>query len=98
MKKSALFLTFLFVFSAFPFFHYANAEISNDNTNWGIKTPEPDPPQSIKQEASEKVWQGEHDEVIYDNFGSDQSPAFLNRENINPTESDYGYGTPNGNE
>lgn len=34
-----------------------------------------------------------YDEMIYEQYGSDQSPAFNNRENINPNESDYSYGS-----
>lgn len=32
-------------------------------------------------------------ELIAPQYGSDQSPAFLNRENINPSESSYNYGS-----
>lgn len=35
-------------------------------------------------------------EMIYEQYGSIESPAFMNRENINPNESDYGYGGSDG--
>jgi len=38
------------------------------------------------------------DEMIYQQYGSDQSPSFNNREKINPNESDYSYGTSGGND
>lgn len=37
-----------------------------------------------------------YNELINQDYGCDQSPAFLNRENINPNESDYGYGATDG--
>lgn len=46
---------------------------------------------------SEETWQELHDQLIYDNYGCEDSPAFLNRENINPHESDYEYGSSDGN-
>lgn len=92
MKKSVLFLICLFIF---PLFHFAQADVTGDDSNWGIQ-----PTKSVPAptEKSEQTWQDEHDEAIYDNYGSDQSPAFLNREKINPNESNYNYGTPDGNE
>lgn len=98
MKKIILCIIVLIVASLFHLVN-ANAEVTNDDKNWGIEPVVLDKPSGTSNsEASEKTWQGEHDEAIYDNYGSDQSPAFLNRENMNPNESDYGYGTPNGNE
>lgn len=37
-----------------------------------------------------------YNELIEPEYGCDQSPAFLNRGNINPNESDYGYGSTDG--
>lgn len=35
-------------------------------------------------------------EMIAPGYGSDKSPAFLNRDDENPNEDSYGYGTPDG--
>lgn len=37
-----------------------------------------------------------YDDVVVQEYGSEESPAFLNRENINPNEGSYGYGTADG--
>lgn len=69
-------------------------EAAPDNSNWGV------PPMSQNEQVidenttpSENTWNDEHDLKIYNNYGSEKSPAFLNRENINPNESDYGSGS-----
>ena len=38
----------------------------------------------------ESVWDKEREENIYDNYGSEQSPTFLNRENIETDENPQG--------
>jgi hypothetical protein len=37
-----------------------------------------------------------YNEMIYEDYGSNQSPAFNNREDINPNESNYGFGSSGG--
>ena len=64
-----------------------------DNSNWGIQ-PQKQSPQKLS--AAEKTWDEEEYEYIYENYGSQESPAFLNRENINPNEADYNYGSCDG--
>lgn len=51
---------------------------------------------ALKEENAEQIWNYTVDDYIDRNYGSDASPAFSNRENINPNESDYGYGTADG--
>lgn len=36
------------------------------------------------------------DNNVVEQYGSEQSPAFLNRENINPNEDSYDYGSTDG--
>lgn len=64
-----------------------------NSTNWGIQPKQKTQPAG---EPSEYVWDKEEEEYIYDNYGSEYSPAFLNRQNMNPNESDYGYGSFDG--
>lgn len=64
-----------------------------DDSNWGISSyPQVKPSQ---QEQSEKVWNNENDELMYDNYGSANSPGFLNRGNVDPrgsiSEDNYDY-------
>ena len=66
------------------------------DSNWGIQ-PASDNQQAKQDNNSDQ--QGADDfysELIAPQYGSDQSPAFLHRENINPNESDYGYGSFDG--
>lgn len=82
-------------FSIFFILSPAFADDCPDNsTNWGIQTP---PPKTYKSgETSETTWNREQQDNIEDNYGSIYSPAFLNRENINPDESEYNYGSSDG--
>ena len=91
------------VLFTFSIFHQISSNVSAQATNeeegnWGVEPIIMNKPNKNNTENSEKTWQGEHDEVIFDHYGSDQSPSFLNREDMNPNESDYGYGSPDGNE
>lgn len=40
---------------------------------------------------AEDVWEREYERALDEGYGSSQSPAFLNRENINPNEDEYDY-------
>lgn len=53
-------------------------------SNWGIQTN----PNYTKISPAQKVWDAQRDEIIDERYGSDESPAFLNRENIDPVDSD----------
>jgi len=73
-------------------------ESALDTSNWGVQSR---PQASCDYDEyyedgdtspSEDTWNGEHDNKIYEKYGSEESPAFLNRENINPSESDYNSG------
>lgn len=68
-----------------------------DDSNWGVQ-PVPQPTQDTGGSAEQDAWKREHDEIIYQKYGSEDSPSFLNRENMNPNESDYGYGSTDGDE
>lgn len=92
MKKIASFFVFLLAFSAFAFADEAPV----DDSNWGIQ-PEKAQGQYLNDVSTpEETWNDTHDTIIFDKYGSEDSPAFLNRENINPNESDYAYGHSDG--
>lgn len=73
-----------------PLLAFADSS-SVDDTNWGVQ-PTLRPAQAITPEASEDVWNQQRNNIIDEKYGCDTSPGFLNRDNINPNESDYGYG------
>lgn len=55
--------------------------------NWGVQ-----PSTSVKQDAgetSQKIWDKEENEKIHEYYGSEESPGFLNRGDIDPSTSDY---------
>ena len=62
-------------------------DISANDSNWGIQSPIEK--QQKEAETSEKVWEKEQSGKLYENYGSQDSPAFLNRENIDPSTSDF---------
>lgn len=73
----------LFTLSCLLFTPFAFA----NDSNWGVQ-----PLNKTQQnagEASEKVWNRENNENIYENYGSEESPAFLNRENVDPATSNF---------
>lgn len=48
-------------------------------------------------ESEEQVWNNEESQNIEENYGSDKSPYFINRDNITPDDTDdcidpYSYG------
>jgi len=89
MKKILLLIFCLYIL---PCYVYAD-DAPCDNSNWGVQAK---PENKTNSDVSEQVWDGEEENYIYDNYGSEESPAFLNREKMNPNESDYGYGTADG--
>lgn len=75
----------LLLFALCPL-HFAVSSVSAEE-NWGVQ-----PPSSVnkgKEEASQKVWDREETEKIEKYYGSEESPDFLNRGDIDPSTSDY---------
>lgn len=60
--------------------------------NWGVQPVSEDQQAQLDNDSNVQGSDDFYSELIAPEYGSDQSPAFLNRENINPNESDYGYG------
>lgn len=84
MKKFLLLFLFLFLIS--PAFAYDYQ--SNNNS---VPNQQTTNTQNNSKEASEQVFDETKDQLIYDYFGSEESPAFLNRENIDPQEPNTGF-------
>lgn len=83
--KKIIFLVISLLLLYYPAF--ADDTFYHDS-NWGIQ-PVTNNSQKTKQTSqSEKVWNEEHDKTIDEDYGSEQSPAFLNTENINADEYD----------
>lgn len=72
------------------------SDSSVDDSNWGVYPQNRDEENAEETSSAEDIWNYERSDLIYNNYGSDQSPAFSNRENINPNECDYGYGSTDG--
>lgn len=81
MKMIVRFILILFALCTLHF-----ASFAEDASNWGIQQPEV---KQIPNEASEKTWEKEQNEKLYENYGSQDSPGFLNREDIDPATSDF---------
>ncbi len=50
----------------------------------------------IVQEYLSNTQDAYYNDNVTEQYGCEQSPAFLNRENINPNEDSYGYGGSDG--
>lgn len=81
MKKVFL----LFICLTFLYIPVYADDSPADGSNWGIQTNQ----HYSKTSPSQKVWDTQRDQIIDEKFGSDTSPAFLNRENIDPRDSDF---------
>lgn len=84
MNKILRYILLLFVFCML---HFAALPVLADDSNWGIQ-----PSSQVKQpssQAAEKTWEKEQNEKLYENYGSQDSPAFLNRENVDPATSEF---------
>lgn len=71
---------------AFCILHFVALPVSAEE-NWGVQ-----PQSSIKQDAgetSQKVWNKEESQKIDEYYGSEESPDFLNRGDIDPATSEY---------
>lgn len=85
MKKFILLLFLLFLIAFTNVFCYA----SDDNdSNWGVPLDSQDRKQA--GEASESTWNNEKNGIIYEDYGSNQSPSFLNIENTDLYDSGNG--------
>ena len=60
---------------------------ADDSSNWGVGQPSVTKP--ISGETSEKVWDKENNEKVYEDYGSRDSPGFLNREDVDPATTDF---------
>lgn len=72
---------------AFCILHFAVSSVSAEE-NWGVQSTS-SPVKQGAEEASQKVWDKEENEKIHENYGSEESPGFLNREDIDPATSDF---------
>lgn len=90
MKKFAFLIIFILAFS---YMHHALADDVNPTSdpNWGVPSENENTHNDDYSKSGEDEWDKIYDQTIYNKYGSDQSPAFLNRDNMNPGESDYGY-------
>lgn len=82
------FLRYGFLLFALCTLHFAFVPVcADDEQNWGVQPPSA----SVLslRENSEKVWDREEDEFLYENYGSPDSPGFLNRENVDPATSEF---------
>lgn len=83
MKRIYVCVLLLFAFCPL---HFAALSVLAEE-NWGIQ-----PPSSVKQgagETAQKVWDKEESQKIDEYYGSEESPDFLNRGDIDPSTSDY---------
>lgn len=93
MKKIVLLMSFLFLCSypcvAFDSDAYSN--IVKDRQMYNADNPK------VQKNSSDTEGSDDfYNELINEDYGCDMSPAFLNRENMNPNEADYGYGGSDG--
>jgi len=84
MKKFILLI--LFIFLIHPVFadDYQNTDNSQNNTPNTSQ-------QKNSEEASEQMFDETKNQLIYDYYGSIESPAFLNREDIDPEDPNTGF-------
>lgn len=85
MKKFVLFLLLIMVSSVNAFAD----DSALDSTNWGI-SPHRQTNSDQPGEAEEAVWEGERDEYIYNNYGEEDSSAYMNRSKVDAYESNHG--------
>jgi len=89
MKKSAFSILCLILFACPVFAMYGDPPFNATEPPAQIKkTKEPLPTIKIPDKEGPDDF---YNELIQQDYGSNQSPAFDNTEEINPSESDYGY-------
>lgn len=81
---ASLYLCILFTLYSLLFIPFA---LADDSSNWGIQQPQVE--KTKQGETSEKVWEKEQSEKLYQDYGSTDSPGFLNREDVDPATSDF---------
>lgn len=93
MKRIIRCILIFFAFCHFPLLHFASLAFADESSNWGVQQPSVE--KTKQGETSEKIWDNEQAERLYDDYGSPDSPGFLNREGIDPrdstSEDDYDY-------
>ena len=92
MKKIILLFIYITLFSLLCPVFADDAPL--DNSNWGVQ-PLPTRrynPQTNDVPTSEEVWDRQRDQIIEGRYGSDDSPSFLNRSNMNSNDTDDGEG------
>lgn len=80
MKKIIFLVFFIFLF-------ISPVIADNNSSNWGVQPLNVNPQNG--SEASERVWNRENNENVYENYGSEESPAFLNRDDVDPATSEF---------
>ena len=88
MNKLIILIAFVFFMPCLVF----ASDAAVDNSNWGI----PLKPQNRQTsgEQEERVIDNEQNQAIYQNYGSEDSPAFLN--SVNPPENEFEYDSGDG--
>jgi hypothetical protein len=66
---------------------FTSLAFAGDSSNWGVQQPSVTKP--TPSEISEKVWDKENNEKVYEDYGSKDSPGFLNREDVDPATTDF---------
>lgn len=89
MKKIILLFIYLYVFSFF--YPVCASDAAVDNSNWGV-SPTTSQNKQGSGEQEEKVLDNEQNQTIYENYGSKESPAFLNSVNSPEDEGEYDSG------
>lgn len=93
MKKFILSSVCLLIFSMFSCAFADETSISNSNCNMRPKQQT----NTAYGESEEQVWNNEEEQNTEENYGSDKSPYFINRNNTVPDDTDdcidpYSYG------
>lgn len=90
MKKSAYLILFLCLFSSPTI---AIAENGSTGETYNVENQPYTSEQSTTDENDDDAQESDdfYNELISPDYGSDQSPAFNNRGDMNPNESNYGY-------
>ena len=88
MKKIIVLLTCILLLSAYSRIVVRADEDYCDSPNWGVPQINQNEQNIGEFSSAESVWDEERDENIYENYGSNKSPTFLSRENIEPDDDD----------
>ena len=84
MNRFCLLLSIIFLFTGAAL----ASDTAVDHSNWGV--PDEGPPfEQQAGEPAEQVWDEERDSFIENNYGSENSPAFLNTQEVPENEYEY---------